>query len=183
MASIFSHPAVPLALHQLLPKQHRSVRALVAGIALSIAPDLDAIGFWMGVPYGSMAGHRGITHSFVFAVILSSIITRLLLRASRVPSPKWPVHVFLAISAASHGVLDAFTNGGLGIAFLAPFSAERFFMPWTPISVSPIGISAFFSDWGLAVLESELVYVWLPAAMIAALGVSIHRKDISKSPV
>ncbi|NIM12838.1 MAG: hypothetical protein GTO45_29905 [Candidatus Aminicenantes bacterium] len=53
---------------------------------------------------------------------------------------------------ASHGVLDAFTNGGLGIALLSPFDTTRHFSPWQPIEVAPIGIWAFFSDWGVKVM-------------------------------
>jgi len=70
----------------------------------------------------------------------------------------------------SHGVLDACTNGGLGIAFFAPFSDTRFFLPARPIEVSPIG-AAFFSMRGWSVLESEMLWVWLPT--LAVVGVAI----------
>jgi inner membrane protein len=60
---------------------------------------------------------------------------------------------------ASHGLLDAMTTGGLGVAFFAPFSAERYFFPWRPILVSPIGIERFLSPRGAAVLMSELQWV------------------------
>ncbi len=39
-------------------------------------PDLDAIGFWLGVPYKSFFGHRGFTHSIAFAVLLSWGVTQ-----------------------------------------------------------------------------------------------------------
>ena len=68
MASVLSHPAVPLALAPALGP----VRAAVAaGALLSILPDADAIGFWTGVPYGAPLGHRGLTHSFAFAAVLA----------------------------------------------------------------------------------------------------------------
>jgi inner membrane protein len=67
---------------------------------------------------------------------------------------------------ASHGALDALTNGGLGVAFFAPFSNARYFFPWRPVEVSPIGVAPFFSEWGVRVLESELVWLWLPAAAL-----------------
>jgi inner membrane protein len=84
--------------------------------------------------------------------------------------------LFLFLATGSHGVLDAMTDGGLGVAFLAPFSSERWFLPWRPIRVSPIGIAAFFSTRGRAVLESELWVVWLPAALLAAFGVWLERR-------
>ena len=62
------------------------------------------------------------------------------------------------------------TDGGLGIAFFSPFDPTRYFLPWRPILVSPIG-AGFFSQRGAAVLWSELLWVW-PAAL--ALGVALY---------
>ena len=42
-------------------------------------------------------------------------------------------------------------------------------IPVRMIQVSPIG-RAFFSEYGLRVLLSELVWVWLPCALVAALA-------------
>ena len=77
---------------------------------------------------------------------------------------------YLFLATASHGVLDAMTDGGIGVAFWAPFDAGRYYLPWRPIVVSPLGIRRFFSAWGLAVLASEALWVWLPAALFAALA-------------
>ena len=73
-------------------------------------------------------------------------------------------HFFLV--TASHGVLDALTNGGLGVAFFAPFDNTRYFFPWTPIVVSPIGAD-FFGLRGLHVITSEVLFVWVPIMLIA----------------
>ena len=75
---------------------------------------------------------------------------------------------FLAVLGASHGILDAMTDGGLGIALLAPFANTRYFLPWAPIPVAPIGLAAFFSKWGLEIIEWEMVYIWLPVCAAAA---------------
>jgi inner membrane protein len=72
------------------------------------------------------------------------------------------------VVTASHGVLDAMTDGGSGVAFWAPFDDGRYFLPWRPIPVSPIG-RGFFTARGAAVFESELLLVWLPAAIFAGL--------------
>jgi inner membrane protein len=74
--------------------------------------------------------------------------------------------VFFA--TASHGVLDAFTNGALGIAFFWPWSVERYFFPLRLIEMSPIGLSQFLTPRALAVLQSELVWVWLPSVVLGA---------------
>jgi inner membrane protein len=80
---------------------------------------------------------------------------------------------YLLIAALSHPLLDMLTDGGLGIALFYPFSTGRYFFPWRPISVSPIG-GAFFSRAGLEVILSELKWIWLPCGAVA-LAVMIAR--------
>ena len=83
---------------------------------------------------------------------------------------------YLFLCTLSHGVLDAATNGGLGIAFFSPLSNSRYFWPWRPIAVSPIGIR-FFSGRGLAVISSELRWIWAPClAVIVAAWVSRNKQ-------
>ena len=43
-----------------------------------------------------------------------------------------------------HGLLDAMTDGGLGVAFFSPFDNRRYFLPWTPIRVIPDRRQPFF---------------------------------------
>lgn len=134
-------------------------------------PDADVIAFTLGIPYGDMFGHRGFTHSFFFAVIVGALTAWHYSHPSH-PHPPHPPHPsalffwFTAVTA-SHGLLDALTNGGRGIAFFAPFSDYRYFFPWRPIQVSPIGVG-FFSARGLRVLASEAGWIWVPSAIIAA---------------
>ena len=149
MPTILSHPATAVALR--VPR-----RLAVAAVVLTILPDIDVIGFRFGIPYGSTFGHRGFTHSIAFAAAASAIAT-LVLRGDR------RVFAYLFACAASHGLLDAMTNGGRGIAFFSPFSNRRYFFPWRPIRVSPIGAV------DAAVLWSEAKWVWLPAIGLAIL--------------
>ena len=81
---------------------------------------------------------------------------------SRFSANWWRVFLLLFVATASHGLLDALTNGGLGIALLAPFDDGRYFFPWTPVVVSPIGLHGFLTERGLLTLRSELVWLWLP---------------------
>jgi inner membrane protein len=80
----------------------------------------------------------------------------------------------LLVSAASHGLLDGMTNGGLGIAFFSPFSNRRRFMPWRVIEVSPLRPSALFSRRGLRVLRSEVRWVWIPCLAVALVGLALR---------
>jgi inner membrane protein len=137
---------------------------LIAGVVASIVPDFDVIGIQFGVVYGTEFAHRGFTHSLAFAAALALLtcFASRFLRASAAA-----VFLFLFAATASHGVLDSFTNGGSGIAFAWPFSAERFFSPFRVIEVSPIGVSRFLSARGASVLASELLWVWSPAVVVA----------------
>ena len=84
--------------------------------------------------------------------------------------------LFFFLIAATHGVLDAFTNGGLGIALFSPFDTGRYFMPFRPLVVAPIGFGAMFSEWGLAVIVSEAKWVWLPLSLATLIMEKIHKK-------
>lgn len=172
MASALSHPAVPAALAIALGP-HRVPPALAAvACAASVLPDVDSLGFAAGIPYGHPLGHRGITHSLPFALLVALASAAFAKRLGSTAAMTFGV-VFAA--AASHGLLDAMTTGGLGVAFLAPFSNRRYFLPWRVIVVSPIGITPFLSEWGLRVIRSELAWVWLPAAVLAAAGAALRR--------
>jgi inner membrane protein len=177
MPSIISHPAVPLALAPLLPSELRSASVIFLGVICSVLPDLDVVGFRFGVPYGHALGHRGLSHSVAFAVCLSASAAWLLpIEAQTAKAPRLMLFGFLFLATLSHGMLDALTSGGLGVAFFAPFDNSRFFFPRRPIRVSPISVSQFFSAAGVQVLRSELQWVWLPAALVAAL-VSLLRRS------
>ena len=109
-------------------------------------PDVDVLGLVMGIPYDHMLGHRGITHSVVFAMMAGTVLPRVLISGLSCRTCRyWSLAVYFSLVTLSHGVLDASTAGGLGIAFFAPFDASRYFFPWRPLAVSPIGISQFFS--------------------------------------
>jgi inner membrane protein len=171
MASIVTHPAVPLALAVAYGRRYVSGRLLLAGISASILPDADAFGLDLGIPYGHLLGHRGLSHSILFALLLA-VCAALLHRTLR--SSRNAAFAVVFISCASHGLLDALTNGGLGVAFFSPLSNHRYFLPWHPIAVSPLDADLFFSDWGRRVLRSEALWVWLPCALVGGLGFLIR---------
>ena len=121
--------------------------------------DLDVIGFGFGVRYEDFWGHRGFTHSLCFAAIMAFCLTWTIMY-NREHKKIIACYLFLAI--ASHGVLDALTNGGLGIAFFSPFENSRYFFLYSPLKVSPIGLD-FFGNRAKQVLISEAIWVWLPS--------------------
>ena len=130
----------------------------------------------LGVRHNSLWGHRGLSHSLCFAFVLSLCVVVLRCRDHAIFSWRWWTHaLYFFVVTASHGVLDAMTDGGLGIAFFAPFDTTRYFLPWRPVRVSPISIKAFFSAWGLQVLGTELVFIWLPTTLLCAAARACRR--------
>ncbi len=174
MPTVFSHPAVPLALGGGLGRDVVSRRLLLAGMVASALPDLDVLTFRLGLAYSADLGHRGVSHSLLFAALVG-LAGALAHRA--LGSGFGRAFSFLFMATASHGALDAFTNGGLGIAFLWPWSGARYFAPdpLRVIEVSPIGLSRFLSSRGLIVLESELRWIWLPALAVGLALVALRR--------
>jgi inner membrane protein len=129
------------------------VAAAVLWSALSLLPDVDVVGFKLGIRYADEWGHRGATHSIAFALAVAAVVG-LIARALRLPA--WRTTLVAALVVASHPLLDTMTDGGLGCALLWPLSNQRFFAPWRPIAVAPIG-PAFLSMRGLRIAVTEVV--------------------------
>lgn len=172
MPTVLSHPAVPLALSLGLGANMISRRLLLAGVIVSAIPDLDVLGFKYGVAYASQFGHRGFTHSLMFALLIALLGTALFRQLRSTPGRTFG---FLFVSIASHGILDTLTNGGLGVELFWPFSDARFFAAFRPIDVSPIGLTHLISGRGLTVIGSELLWVWLPVMTAAFIAVVLRR--------
>jgi|SRR5215470_11555190 len=174
MPSAFSHAFVGAALGTLFRRPGPPPRFWLAGAACAAAPDLDVIGpLWLGVPWGSMLGHRGLTHSLTFAVMLAGVVTALLFRGVQWRGRRHLVWLYVAVATASHGVLDAMNDARTGVAFFAPFDATRYFLPWRPIPVSPFAFH-FFSTRGWRVFQAEVLMIWLPMALVAGLAWAIR---------
>jgi inner membrane protein len=181
MPTILTHAISGLALGSLYRSQRpRGFWAWTAVCAM--LPDADVIGFALRIPYGRMLGHRGLSHSIAFAAVVGGLAAW---RWGRGRSrPALFLHFFVV--TASHGVLDALTDGGLGVAFFAPFDATRYFFPWRPMQVSPIGAGFFTARdgsgafYGVHVLASEFWYVWIPSAVVTLAGWALRAKRTTR---
>lgn len=167
MPTLFSHAATGIAAGNLVPHKP-SGRFWLCSILFPILPDADVF-FMRWIPYDSLFGHRGFTHSLCFAIILG--LAGIAICRKDIPlfrDNKLLLAVYFSLLTASHGVLDALTNGGLGVAFFSPFSNHRYFFPVRPIPVSPIG-PWFFSLGGMKVLLFETVFIVLPCLGLTCL--------------
>ncbi|NNC49850.1 MAG: metal-dependent hydrolase [Flaviramulus sp.] len=177
MASIFGHSVVGFTLTKIIDSKNTKW-LMLAAIISTILPDFDVISFRFGIPYSHPLGHRGFTHSILFAIIWAIILMIALGRKNKLI---WFLVIFL--STISHGILDAMTSGGRGVGFFIPFNNERFFFPFREIKVSPIGIEKFFSNWGAQVILSEIKYIALPCILILLILYILKKyKWIFKTP-
>lgn len=130
-----------------LPIAHTVISAAVYGLyrgGISLKEDYKTIGLFafMGllpdidfitVPFSGFGSHRGFTHSFVFAALISSVIFFLVrVRKKDATTRLW---AFLFIAVAMHPVCDYFTYDYLvergGVMLFYPFSESYFESPFT----------------------------------------------------
>jgi inner membrane protein len=169
VATVFTHPAVALGLAPWFRDVRNSKAVLFTGVLLTVLPDMDVLAFKLGIPYEHFFGHRGFTHSLFFAAVFSAGCAWFFSRFLQKPVLR--IWIFLFLCMASHGIIDAFTNGGLGIALLSPFDNGRYFSPQQPIEVSTLSVRRFFEGQGADVLISELKWIWLPCMTVFIIGV------------
>ncbi|WP_299557032.1 metal-dependent hydrolase [Seonamhaeicola sp.] len=168
MASLFAHGIVGYTFSKVIDTKNLKW-LVIAAIFSAIFPDFDVVGFKFGIPYGHPLGHRGFTHSIFFAILWALLLMFVFGRKNKLI---WFLVIFL--STVSHGVLDAMTSGGRGVGFLIPINNQRFFFPFREIIVSPLGIEAFFSEWGLKVILSEIKYVFIPCLFVLLIRFLIY---------
>ena len=186
MPTILTHAVAAGTLAQAARSPRLPSWTVPVAAVCAMLPDADVVAFRFGVPYDSLLGHRGLTHSIAAAALLATaiVVARRRDLALRDRTALWAI---LALATLSHGLLDALTDGGRGVALLAPFESERFFFPWRPIAVSPIGGSFFTartpggSHRWVGVLASEILWIWVPALLIRALAGWRRRATIGPS--
>jgi inner membrane protein len=165
MPSAFTHAVAAVALGRTYTRNRLPLRFWVLSAACAIAPDMDVMCKRFGIEYDQLLGHRGLTHSLIFALILSGLVVLLAFQKPLDGISRKKLFLIFFLATASHGVLDAMVDGTLGVAFFAPFLATRFFLPWRPIVSSPVGWS-FFSAAGATTLMNEFVWVWVPSILM-----------------
>ncbi len=171
MASMITHAAVGTAAAIAFAPPGAPHQFWAVAILSSTIADADAISFLIPGRVSDLWSHRGFLHSLFFGFLLSFFFLAVFFRDTEAFSGKWFFYFnFFFLVFAGHGFLDALTKGGYGVAFFAPFDNTRYAFPWSPILVSPIRLSSFFSKWGLAVMKNEMRCVWIPSFSIAILS-------------
>src|SRR5262245_50195920 len=125
MPTVLTHAVVGLGLAEVLAGPAEPPLFWVLSAGLAAAPDLDVLAFSFGIPYGAFLGHRGFCHSLCCALLVGLAVA--LATAGLFGLSWWWLWSYFSAVVASHGILDGFTNGGLGIAYLSPFDTRRYF--------------------------------------------------------
>lgn len=166
MPTIFTHAVIGSAIAKLAARDAVNPNTVMACALLAVLPDLDGLFFGL-IPYEHLFGHRGLTHSLLFAALMGLLTALFFLwRGWCARLTLWRYALLFARTTASHGILDAFTSGGLGVAFFAPFNTARYFFPYRPIPVSPMSGGALLTARGWRVISSEFLMLWTFAAAI-----------------
>ncbi len=126
MATLYSHALVGVVLGKAFAT--RPVPWLFWGLAILLPVIPDADGFSPAV-YGNQWGHRGFTHSLTFALVVAFITAAATYRYFKVNF--WDLQGFFFVVTASHGILDALTNGGYGIPFFLAVIGTTRRADWT----------------------------------------------------
>ena len=119
-------------------------RAMLLGALAQSIPDIDFVAVLWNDTASNLLAHRGFTHSLVFDVLITGVMSLLaerLHKSHRVGYKQWLI--FFAIQVTLHLLIDILNNYGVGI--LEPFNhvrisfntlyvADPFFSIWPAIS-------------------------------------------------
>ena len=120
MATLYTRAVVGLGLARLGAARPKPWPYWGLATLLPLVPDLDA---FSTAAYGPLLGHRGLTHSLAFALVVSVLAASATFRYFR--ANWWSLTgTFFAI-IASHGLLDAMTRGGGTIPFFWPLDGRE----------------------------------------------------------
>ena len=164
-------------------KEVRPVGLMCSAGVLAVAPDLDTA-FHGIIPYAHFLGHRGFVHSPFFAFLFAVILSSLLYAVARDLGFRafFGITAAFTLALASHGILDAMTDAGLGVMLLYPYSEERLFLPWRPFYAPPIKLSNLSYSKVQMMLESELPIVLSCGAVAGTIRLALGLIDSKNEP-
>lgn len=179
MCTFLGHAAIALPINITVMNKRDNLKIILLSILFAVLPDIDSFGYAAGIKYNSTFGHRGFTHSFIFIAILAFLFNIVFFPKIKIKTKMFFL-LFLNffLIGFAHILLDAMTNGGLGVAIFSPISNARFFLPWRPIEVAAILPQYFFQLGGSMVLAQETLFIVVPSILYFLIYYYIlHRKN------
>ena len=163
LPTTLTHTIPVIAVGLGLGKDYISKRLIFTGAFIANIPDLDLIApRFYDFAFDSIYGHRGFSHSIVFAIISSFIFSFFFIKSGFKKA-----FLFLTFCTLSHGVLDSFTQGGLGIPFIWPLTDIRYYSFAQPIINSGVSFRTLYTTTkAFPIYWSEFIWVWVPFGLI-----------------
>lgn len=179
MPSAFAHAAAGLAIAATLRPAELPRRFWVAAALCATIPDIDALGRPFGVLDYETAfgGHRGFTHSLLFAALFGAGVAWAVSQAPSGKGARLRLWLCFALATASHGILDGLTTTGDGVKYFSPFVDERFTFLWHPIDPrsAAAGVRAPLLRI-LYLMGSEILWVGVPCAALVAISYAVRER-------
>ena len=74
MPTPIAHAIVSIPLAKTIVRENNSKKILFWSVVCATIADIDLIGYFFGVPINYFLGHRGFTHSIIFAFFISLLV-------------------------------------------------------------------------------------------------------------
>jgi inner membrane protein len=138
--SSLSHAMVAVTLGSIVAPRRLLRPFLVIGAASAVLPDIDAIGrpfYGAAGDIEALGGHRGFTHSLVFASVMGLVAFAAVLVNARWRGYRVRFGLFVAAVTCLHGVLDLSSSIGAAtspVQFWSPFSTRVYVLSEHPIN-------------------------------------------------
>lgn len=166
MASFIGHSILGYGIGK-LGSVNNSSKTILLCIVCVLIPDIDALGFFMHLRYSSVFGHRGLTHSILFAGLFPLAILFLFYRNNSLnKKQKFRLYLLFFIATVSHCAVDGLTSGGKGIAYFFPFYNKRIFLPYHPIGGENAGQVKSVSEWLWQIVRYEMLWLGMPSLLM-----------------
>ncbi len=147
-----THIVLGACLGEVCMGKHIGKRALLFGAAAQSLPDIDIVaGLWLS-PAQDLLAHRGFTHSLLFVLLATILLTLPAERWHRYKHPSLSLKLwatFFMLEILTHIFLDAFNTYGTGwfepfspyrVSFNTLFVADPLYTVWPAVSVAVLVI-------------------------------------------
>jgi inner membrane protein len=171
VASPITHAFIGAALPAGVLGRKAGLPITLVSIVCAISPDFDKVAgkvlqMSFAFTLAPIWSHHGISHSFLFALMLGFLATSLAVRR-RWSSERWhTLFVLFFCVTVSHGLIDVFA-GTYGVMLFVPFSTTRYLHPIA--AISSIGFWQYFTPAIGPVLLQEVLWIWLPFSALFVL--------------
>ena len=172
MPSLLGHAVAGLAITSAFHGSKVPRRTWALAVFCAVAPDLDWFVSLLNLHRGHALNHRGAAHSLFAAMVLAAVVFLMGFRRDQRRAAVW---LCLTVAALSHGLLDACTAGGVGVALFMPFSDTRWACLWQPGWVAPLPVGREHVHTFLDSLWNEAFWIGLPALAVAVGSRLMHQ--------